>query len=380
MRLSAGLLLLLAACSSTSDAPSSASADGGSSADAGSVVTPPSGTSDDGGADAGSVATLYFPPASGTWETAAAATAGFDDAKLDEVVSFAGSTKATTFLMLYDGRILREQYWGATATTNRDIASAQKSITSLLVGIAQQRFGFHREDTVTSLVGSGWSNATPEQEAPITLQELLTMTSGLDASLGYAAPAGTAWLYNTDAYHRLELVLEGKSGVDLQTFTRSALFDPIGVGTSQWVKRQLMVDAKGNPESALEMNARDMARIGLLVQAGGTWSGVTVVPSDWLGAALTPSQTLNPSYGLLWWLNGQPSVLLPPSTPATGPLVPAAPADLVAALGAGDQKIYVSRSSHLVVVRQGPSASTGTSQALSDWDNQLWTKIVAARK
>ena len=92
----------------------------------------------------------------------------------------------------------------------------------------------------------------------------------------------------------------------------------------------------------------------------------------------TPSQTLNRSYGYLWWLNGQPSYQLPgpQQTVFPGPLIPAAPADLIAALGKNDQKIYVVPSLGLVVVRQGNSA--GASRlAASSFDNELWTRIMA---
>jgi len=59
-----------------------------------------------------------------------------------------------------------------------------------------------------------------------------------------------------------------------------------------------------------------------------------------------------------------------------GPLIPAAPADLIAALGKNDQKIYVAPSRGLVVIRQGASAGAGR-QALSSFDNELWRRIMA---
>ena len=91
----------------------------------------------------------------------------------------------------------------------------------------------------------------------------------------------------------------------------------------------------------------------------------------------TPSQTLNRSYGYLWWLNGQAATGCPaPSSLSPARFMPAAPADLIAALGKNDQKIYVVPSLGLVVVRQGNSA--GASRlAASSFDNELWTKIMA---
>lgn len=327
-----------------------------------------------------SSAALYFPPRreAGAWETIAPSAAGFDPAKLDAVTDFVGQTGATTFAVLARGRLVVEKAWGVGEDATRDVASAQKSVVSLLTGIAVGKGLFALDDEVTSLLGAGWSNDTPANEAGITVRHLLTMTSGLDTSLERVAAPGSAWLYNTDAYHRLELVLETRSQLSLQELTRQWLLDPIGAGPSAWTKRAFQKDAKGVPVSALEMSARDMARVGLVVLAEGRWADTPLVPAAYLSSALSPSQQLNPGYGLLWWLNGQTRYLLPPSAPKDGMLVPSGPPDLVAALGAADQKIYVSRSTGLVVVRQGKAAASGA-QALSGFDDELWKRIMAAR-
>jgi hypothetical protein len=55
-------------------------------------------------------------------------------------------------------------------------------------------------------------------------------------------------------------------------------------------------------------------------------------------------------------------------------LIPNAPADLYAALGKDDQKIYVVPSQNLVVIRMG-NAAGGFSFAVSGFDNELWGKL-----
>jgi hypothetical protein len=93
-----------------------------------------------------------------------------------------------------------------------------------------------------------------------------------------------------------------------------------------------------------------------------------VVPQAWLSRALAPSQDLNPLYGCLWWLLGR-------RTDAAAPA--GVPADLVAALGANDQKIYVCPSLQLVVVRQGPAADAG-GETRTAFDDELLARLVAA--
>jgi CubicO group peptidase (beta-lactamase class C family) len=128
------------------------------------------------------------------------------------------------------------------------------------------------------------------------------------------------------------------------------------------------------------MTAPDMARVGLLVAHRGSWNSRAVLTDPrYLAAALTSSQQLNPSYGYLWWLNGQKAHVLPgPPVRTPGPLIPDAPDDLVAALGKDDQKIYVCRSLDVVVTRIGGSAGPRSLDALSGFDTELWRRIVAA--
>jgi hypothetical protein len=67
----------------------------------------------------------------------------------------------------------------------------------------------------------------------------------------------------------------------------------------------------------------------------------------------------------------------PSPTVRPGPLVPAAPPDLVAAMGANDNRIYVVPSLGLVVVRQGRAALERTA-ARSPFDNELWQRLMRA--
>ncbi|MEJ7585371.1 MAG: hypothetical protein WKF43_15110 [Acidimicrobiales bacterium] len=50
----------------------------------------------------------------------------------------------------------------------------------------------------------------------------------------------------------------------------------------------------------------------------------------------------------------------------------------MAALGAADQKIYVSRSTGLVVTRLGEAAAPRAA-SLSSFDDEFWKRLIAAR-
>ena len=82
-------------------------------------------------------------------------------------------------------------------------------------------------------------------------------------------------------------------------------------------------------------------------------------------------------YGYLWWLNGKSSYHLPQTQiEFNGTLIPNAPADMYAALGKNDQKIYIVPSKKLVIIRMG-DAGDGENFALSNFDNDLWEKLNA---
>ncbi|MBK6688491.1 MAG: serine hydrolase [Deltaproteobacteria bacterium] len=314
--------------------------------------------------------TLYFPPTTGdTWETLDPVTAGWDLTKLEAALTFAESKDSTAVIILQHGRIVTERYWqGWELHQSEAIFSASKSVTAILIGMLLEDGALTLDDPVSLHLGAGWTSAPADKEALITVRHLLTMTSGLTEGLAYEVDAGTKWYYNTSAYHELFGVIDAAAGMSRDDFAQTRLHDPIGMQDAAWRPQRL------------NASARDMARFGLLILANGVWDGAPILTHPtFLAEATQPSQNLNPSYGYLWWLNGQSGFVLPgpDSTLEAGPLMPDGPSDLVAALGAGDKKIYVVPSRGLVVARHG--GPTGDPRlASSSFDNVFWQMLVDA--
>jgi CubicO group peptidase (beta-lactamase class C family) len=82
-----------------------------------------------------------------------------------------------------------------------------------------------------------------------------------------------------------------------------------------------------------------------------------VVSSEAQLHALFTRSATNPAYGRLWWLNGSDYTMRALAGRSPGQLIPAAPADLVGALGAFDRRLYVVPSRKLVVVRTGAATN-----------------------
>jgi CubicO group peptidase (beta-lactamase class C family) len=325
----------------------------------------------------------YFPPtASDVWETVSPAAAGWDTTALRSALDWAGTQRSNAVIVLWRGRIAAERYWnGWTPTKDSIIASAGKSVSAFLIGQLQEQGRLRIGDPVHGLLGAGWSRS-PASEARISIAHLLSMTSGLSDSLEFVAEPGTRFYYNNPAYYQTFQVMTRAAGqpfslAGLTTLSRTLLWDRVGMRTASW---RLNIDT-GEPGFVMSCSARDMARFGLLVLNRGTWDGqVVMADTTYLRAMLASSSTSNPSYGYLWWLNGKaqhrvPGPYLLPTL--SGPLIPSAPSDLVAALGKGDKKIYVIPSLQAVVVRHGPEAdgAGGNPLALAAFDEQLWARL-----
>ena len=332
---------------------------------------------------------LYFPPVDEPWETVDPSGVGWDAERLDAALAVAGERDSTGIVILHRGRILAERHWtldspsrghtngshgpNAAGHAIEDVASVQKSVVAVLVGLAQERGLLTLDDPVTDHAGR-WTRATEEQERAVTIRHLMAMTTGLTPALEYDAAPGTKWLYNTPAYHHLLRMVATAAGLDRNGVTREWLTGRLGMRDSSWEPRPW---ANSAIATGFATTARDLARFGLLVLAGGTWNGETVIEDTaYLEEMLRPSQSLNPSYGLLWWANGQTSSMswaIPPVT-TSGTLIRAAPADLVAAQGARDRKLYVVPSLDLVVSRLGDNGS----REGSSFNDAFWERLIEA--
>ena len=308
---------------------------------------------------------LYFPGA-GEWARITPAEVGWNAEALNEALDVAGARRSTSMVVLYRGKILAEKNWRSPVAPE-DVASVQKSITSVLIGIAQEKKLLLLDDAVAKHLGQGWSKAG-EKETAITIRHLLTMTSGLSDALEVEAAPGTKWRYNTIAYQKLPRLLAKASGKSINELSKEWLFAPLGMSDSKWVERAAMPGLLG-----LMTTARDMARFGLMIHANGKWNGKPVVSASYLREALDTSQPLNKSYGYLWWLNGRPTVRA--NGKQASQLMPSAPKDLVAALGALGRKIYVVPSLELVVTRTGANSDA---DGEPPFDEALWKALMKA--
>jgi CubicO group peptidase (beta-lactamase class C family) len=323
---------------------------------------------------------LYFPPLTGTdWQTKTAASLGWNETLLNDLDVYLQSKNTKAFIILQNGKIVKEKYFGTfTADSLWYWASAGKTLTAFLAGLAQEDGVLNINNKTSQYLGTGWTSAPLVKENLITVRHQLTMTTGLDdgvpdndcttpSCLIYKADAGTRWAYHNAAYTLLYKVIENATGQSYNTYFNSKIRSRIGMNGA-WVNTGFL--------NIYYSNARSMARFGLLVLNKGKWDQATIMAdNNYFDAMVNTSQNINQSYGYLWWLNGKTSHMLPQTQFVfSGNLVPTAPSDLISALGKNDQKVYVVPSQKLVVIRMGESAGN-VQMALSSFDSELWGKL-----
>ena len=322
----------------------------------------------------------YFPPLnSETWETVSPSDLGWNQSQLQPLLDYLALKNTKGFIILHNGKIVVESYMnGHSSTSPWYWASAGKTLTTAVSGIAQDEGLININSKVSDYLGTGWTSAPLTKENLITCKNLLSMNSGLDDTLGddvspanlqYVADAGTRWAYH-NVYVKMQDVVAQTSNQTWSTYFNTKLRDRIGMSGS-WI-----------PVGDLSVywsNTRSMARFGLMTYAKGKWENTQIVPEAFLNEATNTSQSINLAYGYLWWLNGKPTFHLPQTQfEFSGSLIPNAPNDMYAALGKNDQKIYVVPSKKLVVIRMGDVANPeNPTFGLSGFDDELWQKINA---
>lgn len=312
--------------------------------------------------------TLYFPPLSGnTWETTTPASLNWDLEKLEELKQLLENNSSRAFIILKDGKIVVEEYFGTKISGGQPFdqsslwywASAGKTLTATLAGIAQEEGKLDIQKPSSEYLGKGWTSLNPTQEDKIKVWHQLTMTTGLDDAVAdrddfspeallYKAEPGTRWAYHNAPYTLLDKVIEGGTGKTFPQYFSEKLGSKIGM-TGAW--------QRVGSNNVFFSDARSMARFGLLILADGDWDGESIIKDkNYLKDMVNTSQNINLSYGYLWWLNGKDS-FIPPTVQVKvpGSYAPNGPDDMFCGLGKDGQYVCVIPSQNLVLVRMGES-------------------------
>lgn len=319
---------------------------------------------------------LYFPPRnSDNWDTLTPQELNYCKQELDDLYYYLDSVDSKAFILLIDGKIVIEQYFGNfTKDSFWYWASAGKTLTSSLIGIAQEQNLLKLNDVSSKYLGTGWTSLTKTQEDSIQIWNQLTMTTGLDDAnnadctdpncLKYKAAVGTRWAYHNAPYTLLDKVIEVSSKLTLNQFLLNNITPNTGI-KAVYIQNGFNKVAFSTP--------RNFAKFGLLLLGNGRWDQDQIIPSNYFNAMVNSSQNLNASYGYLTWLNGKENFMVPQSQlKFSGSPIKNAPDDCVMALGKNGQMIHVSPSKNMVWIRMG-NAPEGASPLVNfDLGEGIW--------
>jgi CubicO group peptidase (beta-lactamase class C family) len=329
---------------------------------------------------------LYFPPiGEDTWETISVESLGWNSDKQTDLLEYLELNNTRAFIILKDGKIVVEEYWGnnvfETASFNQNTnwywASAGKTLTATLTGIAQEEGFININDMTSDYLGEGWTSLAQDKEDLITIKSHLTMTTGLDyevndldctlpSCLNYKADAEAQWYYHNAPYTLLSEVISQATQMTYNQYTDEKIEDKTGMN-GQWIQSGFNNTYWSTP--------RDMARFGLLMLNKGIWDETPILSDgNYFNAMTDSSQNLNPSYGYLWWLNGKDSIIFPSlDFSFEMQLANEAPSDLVAGMGKNGQFVEFVPSKNIVVIRMGETPD-GALVPIA-FHNEMWEKI-----
>jgi len=320
-----------------------------------------------------------------------------DSTAADRLIQKATEADSHCVVVSREGQVVLEHAAGTDEPVRA--FSVTKSVTALLIGIAQDAGHLSIDDPVSRFVPE-WVG-TPSQG--VTIRDILTNTSGrewdsrtdyrdmalkaedktsLAISLGQEAEPGTTWIYNNSAIQVLEAVLETATGTPVDEFAATVLFRPLGMADSH-----LEQDDAGNANvfAGLWTTCGDLVRLGQMVlDDGAAPSGEQVVPRRFLDEATSaPSTELNAAYGYLWWLN-RPGDAVTPEVATTGaggsidgPIVPRAPEDTLWALGFNNQILAILPAHGVIAVRLGPKPPKDANMSVRPFTDAVLDVIAA---
>ena len=244
---------------------------------------------------------------------------GVSRAQLDQLVSDAVAQKSEALVVLRNGKIIYESYFG---TKDEPIyaMSASKSFVSLAYGFMLGDHSLASLDEPVVKYDAAFDDVDP-RKANVTIRHLLSQTSGLgpwramlnDGGNDIAAYAerspllftpGGAWQYSNNGIDLLSALTSKITGKGLDVYLNEKLFNPLGISQTSWA-----TDRNGVPYGAGELRIRaiDMAKVGQVILNGGTWNGQPVIAPEWIAQSEAISSTYEPLYGLLWWRDAAPT-------------------------------------------------------------------------
>jgi CubicO group peptidase (beta-lactamase class C family) len=235
--------------------------------------------------------------------------------------------ETVSLVAIKSGKLIFERYWqGYSDSSKTNSWSMTKSLIGHLLAVAIY------EGQIGSLQDQVSKYIPMYQSDSITLESLVTMSSGIDFDESYLNPlsyparslfdddikaihkkykstekAGQYYSYQSGNTQLLAFVIESATGMSVSEYASKMIWKPLGARYDAiW-----SLDSEGGMEKAFccfNSNARDFARFGQLYLQKGVWKGDTMISQDFHQKVTVPSNLkikssgqLNGRYSYSWW-------------------------------------------------------------------------------
>lgn len=236
---------------------------------------------------------------------------------------------AQTVMILRSGRVVCEAAYGSQdLQAAKYTFSACKSVVSLAIGLLIDDDALSVKDQAADFFEEPGSTALHRKLKGMTVEDLLTMRSGVPfteaealtetdwvrrfLSAGPKGDPGTEFAYNSLNTYMLSAIVRRISGKSLSDFLRERLFDPMGITDFHWEVCPRGIEKGG---WGLYIKPEDLAKLGQLVMDGGLWRGERLLSREYIAAATTahaktPEEIGDFDYGYQIWVGRREDTFL----------------------------------------------------------------------
>ncbi len=266
------------------------------------------------------------------WPTSAPETQGLRSDVLADMMAHIEdrSLHIDSILIVRNGHLVLDAYfWPFKQGEKHIIHSCTKSVMSALIGIAIDKGYIQGADQpIMDFFPDNTLTRRDRRKALITLENLLTMTSGLKCRDSYlyrwkglfemrasadwgqyvldlpmVETPGERFEYCNGVSYLLSVIIQSATQMRTLAFARQHLFEPLGIQDVGWDTSPQGVDIGWGE---MRLKPQDMARFGWLYLNEGRWADKQIVPKAWVEASTRGhiDATLFDHYGYQWWIDG----------------------------------------------------------------------------
>ncbi|MDD2956984.1 MAG: serine hydrolase [Lachnospiraceae bacterium] len=216
------------------------------------------------------------------------------------------TTKAdinVNYVQIWEKNQLAAWYQRVSTKARLNMWSVSKGFVSCAAGIAISENLLDLKEKIVDIFPEYVPENASEYLKSVTIEHLLTMTSGLASPLFFAdsrefyeeqdwiayffhasfeQKPGTVWLYSNFNTYMVSCAIEKRAGMNLTEYLTPRLFTPLGIGNPIWT-----CCPKGHVHAAngLYLNIDELSAYGKMLLNKGSYQGRKIVPENYIEKA-----------------------------------------------------------------------------------------------